>query len=194
MLGAAGIASSFAQNVYSVNVVGYINLDLPAGFTIIANQLDNGNGNLATDLLANPPVGITFYKFNGAGYDQVSFIGIWLGDTAMTLAPGEGAFVQMPAAGTLTFVGEVMQGDLVNPLIAGYDIYSSMVPQTGALAADLGYTPEIGDNIYQWNGAGYDQSSFVGIWLPGDPTIDVGEAFWIQSASAKNWARTFNVQ
>jgi hypothetical protein len=117
-----------------------------------------------------------------------------LGDAAMTLGPGEGAFVQMPAAGTLTFVGEVMQGDLVNPLVTGFDIYSSMVPQTGALAADLGYTPDAGDNIYQWNGAGYDQSSFVGIWLPGDPTIEVGEAFWIQSASAKNWSRTFNVQ
>lgn len=54
MIGVAGIASSFAQNVYSVNVVGYINLTLTTPFSMIANQLDNLQGNLVKDLIPAP--------------------------------------------------------------------------------------------------------------------------------------------
>jgi hypothetical protein len=196
MVGIAGVVSSFAQgNVYSVNVVGYINLDLQAGYTLVANQLDNGQGNLATDIIANPPVGLSVYKFNGAGYDTLSFVGVWLGDTTMTLAPGEGAFVQVSAQTTMTFVGEVMQGELVNPLAQGFDIKSSMVPQAGGLQTDLGFVPSVGDSIYQQQaGPGYLTSSFVGVWIPSEPTIAVGEAFWVQSADNKDWTRTFSVQ
>jgi hypothetical protein len=120
----------------------------------------------------------------------------------MTLAPGEGVFMSVPADTTVTFVGEVMQGTLVNPVGsplggAGLDIKSSMVPQEGAISADLGYTPEVGDTINRWNGPGaalpYTQSQFLGVWLPAEPTILVGEAFWLNSQSDKDWTREFTV-
>jgi hypothetical protein len=196
MLGVAGIASSYVQNVYSVNVVGYVNMDLAQGYSMIANQLDNGAGNLVTELVT-PAVGTTFYKFNGSSYDQLQYVGIWIGVPTLTLAPGEGAFVNMPSAGTLTFTGEVLEGDLVNPVSAGYDIYSSMVPQEGTLQTLLGYTPAPGESVFQWNGPGaatpYTQSQFVGIWIPSEPNIKVGEAFWLNAAAAKDWARNFTV-
>jgi len=198
MLGAAGITSTLAQNVYSVNVVGYINLDLPAGLSMVANQLDNGNGNLVTELLPAPAIGTTLFKYDGVTpYQQIQFLGVWLGATTMTLAPGEGVFMSVPAPATITFVGEVMQGTLVNPVVAGLDIYSSMVPQEGTLSTDLGFTAGIGDTVNQWNGPGaatpYTQSQFLGVWLPTEPTIGVGEAFWLSSQSTKDWTREFNV-
>jgi hypothetical protein len=198
MLGIAGVVSSFAQNVYSVNVVGYINLNLPAGLSMVANQLDNGNGNLVTELLPAPPIGTTLFKFTGGSppYTQIQFLGVWLGDTAMTLAPGEGVFMNVPSATTVTFVGEVMQGTLINPL-ATLDIKSSMVPQTGGITAVLGLTPSIGDTVNEWNGPGaappYTQSQFLGVWLPSEPSIDVGQAFWLSVQAPRNWTRNFTI-
>lgn len=194
MLGVAGVTSCFAQgNVYSVNVVGYINVDLAAGYAMVANQLDNGNGNLARELVPAPPIGTTFYKFNGASYDQLQFVGVWIGATTMTLAPGEGAFIRVTSPTTLTFVGEVLQGDLRNPLSSGYEIYSSMVPQAGLLQGDLGYSPIVGDTVFRWNGTGYTQYQFVGVWIPSQPSINVGESFWLRTGTARDWQRVFNV-
>src|SRR5258706_2955810 len=39
----AGVATSMAQsNVYSLNIVGYVNASVPSGFTYHSNPLDNG--------------------------------------------------------------------------------------------------------------------------------------------------------
>ncbi len=46
---AAGAVSSMAQsNVYSLNIVGYVNVPLVTGFNLIANPLDNGTNDLAS--------------------------------------------------------------------------------------------------------------------------------------------------
>jgi len=123
----------------------------------------------------------------------------------MTLAPGEGVFIKKPAgvtSMTLTFVGEVMQDVLHNPVTAGFEIYSAMVPQDGGLATVHAYPPEVGDVVSKYNPTtgGYVNSSYVkpvpanpALWLPSEPTVAVGEAFWIKSVSAKPWDRTFNV-
>lgn len=203
MFGAAGVASSFAQgNVYSVNVVGYINLTLNPGYNMLANQLDNGNGNILQDILPNPPGNLTVWKFTGAGYQQASYValgggtGLWIGGDAMSLAPGEGAFFQNTdaAAYNITFVGEVRQGDnMAIDIPVGYKIVSSIPPQAGALQTDLNFQPSLLDTIWMWTGNGYDQFSYVGVWVPGEPTVDVGEAFWSQSTDHKTWTRTFHV-
>jgi len=109
-LGAAGIASSFAQTpVYSQNVVGYVNVQAPAGFSLIANPLDNKTGNNLNTILPGVPVGTTVYKYDGAtGFTSSVNFGTWTPD--LILAPGEGAFIQLAAPATLTFVGEVTLG------------------------------------------------------------------------------------
>ena len=61
-LGAAGMTSAVAQtNVYSVNAVGYINLTLPTGFSLIANQLNSTNNTIGS-LLTGLPNFSNFYK------------------------------------------------------------------------------------------------------------------------------------
>jgi hypothetical protein len=155
---------------------------------------------LVTELLPAPTIGTTLFKFDGVTpYQQIQFLGVWLGATTMTLSPGEGVFMSVPSASTITFVGEVMQGTLVNPVPVGLDIYSSMVPQEGGITSVLGFTPSIGDTINRWNGPGaplpYTQSQFLGLWLPTEPSINVGEAFWLSRSSATgiDWTRDFNV-
>lgn len=189
--------------VFSVNAVGYINVAVPPGFSLIANQLNNG-GNTVPTLMPTAPAGTTIYKFNGTGYDIVSFDDLdnaWApaaAANAMTLNPGEGAFIRNPtaAAFNVTFVGEVPTGSLSNPIPAGFSIRSSQVPQAGRLTADLGFPGKAGDTIYQFENGAYKISTFDDLdnaWSPADPAIKVAESFFVRKGAADTWARTFNV-
>jgi len=53
LLGAIGSVSVMAQNVYSLNAVGYINVTAVPGFTMIACPLIGANGNSIGALLNN---------------------------------------------------------------------------------------------------------------------------------------------
>jgi hypothetical protein len=121
----------------------------------------------------------------------------------MTMLPGEGIFLKKPATApeiNLTFVGEVSQGTLVNPVVAGFDMYSAIVPQEGGITSVHEYTPSNLDVIYQWTGAGYGSKTWLGAiptprWNPvGEPVIKVGEAFFIKASAAQDWTREFTVE
>ena len=192
-----GAVSAQAQAVYSINTVGYVNLDIPAGFSMIANPLDAGDNTL-NNVIQSAPDFTTIYKFNPSNgtYDTISSFdqasGQWSNGDAITLAPGEGAFIATLSAFTLTFSGEVMQGELSNPLPAGYSIVSSQVPQEGTLQS-LGYTGNNGDTVYQFNGTSYVINTyFNGSFLPSEPNIGIGEAFFVNRVSAGSWDRNFS--
>jgi hypothetical protein len=200
---AAGIATSKAQAVYSVNAVGYVNTDLVKGLNLISNPLNNTatGGNTIKSLFASAPLGSQIFKFNPATakYDLAivdEFSGDVTGDAAsLVVAPGEGVFLSSPEAGKITFVGEVPTGSLSNPLPKGLSIRASQVPQAGTVSS-LGYAPEEGDQIYLWLEATqkYDTHAYeFGSWSGGEPTVDVGEAFFLSTQVARNWTRTFNI-
>lgn len=219
MIGIAGVVSAVAQNVYSVNVVGYMTLTLGPGFSLIANQLDNvpGPGNdLATNVFgAGPfPANAKIYKYNASlgSYEILTWVTVptqrWnptsLAQT-MTMEPGEGVFFQNPSANplTVTFVGEVMQSKgspLVNPVGVGFDIYSTMVPQQGGITTVHNFQANPNERIWRYNPAtgSYSSASWVTVptprWNPSEPVINVGEAFFIQSTAARDWTRMFDVQ
>src|SRR5262245_48462452 len=78
----AGVLSSFAQssNVYSVNVVRYINITVPAGgYSFVANQLTNAGNNINVVLTnglrsdVNGVLNTVYYKWTGGGYSSVQF-------------------------------------------------------------------------------------------------------------------------
>ena len=84
-LTAAGVATSMAQ-VYSVNMVGYINQSIPQGFSMIANQLNASPDNKVTTLLPAPPASTSVFKFNAAQHPDEKFysrVGLARGYTAM---------------------------------------------------------------------------------------------------------------
>jgi len=202
---AAGIATSMAQsNVYSLNVVGYYNVSIPAGqMTVIANQFNTTNNTLGA-LIPSPPAGTLFYKYvSGTGWVTYNFDEFdlkWLPNANVTLNPGEGGLFKNVTSSTmtLTFVGEVPQGSLTNPLPVGLAIRSSMVPQAGKVTTDLGYPAVAGDLVYKYvaptGWVTYNFDEFDLKWLPSEPTFGVGEGFFSRKNAAIDWTRNFTVQ
>jgi len=215
-LTAAGALTSMAQ-VYSVNMVGYINLNIPKNFSLIANQLNNQPNNSIATLLPAPPDKTVVYKFNPAsGFSSELYDGglhAWSAGGVTVLNPGEGAFVFAPVAFTATFVGEVQTGTSTVTLPTGsFSVASSIIPQAGALHdpvalgnVDLQYgTPGDKEVIYRFNNvSGYSSYLWdggLGGW-GGDPnaagpSLNVGESFFHFSPPATPshaWTRTFNV-
>jgi hypothetical protein len=202
--------------VYSVNVVGYVNVTVPVnGWAILANPLNNG-ANAFSDVLKLPTDGsadfVTVYRYDGVGQKFLSsatfFGGTW--DAAdpkalAALAPGEGFFIQNPgtAALTITFVGEVPQGSLSVNVPNGWALMGSQVPQA-ARVGTMGFPADDFDTIYLFDSAtqAYAPSYtfFLGAWDAANdhdangPTIAVGNGFWTQKSNgAKAWSRSFTV-
>lgn len=220
-----------AQSVFSVNAVGYVNLTLKHGYNLIANPLNGTNNNINT-VIPVAPGDALLLRWNsaangGAGgflpADQYFDVGDptlngWYDATpaksSTVLAPGEGFFIQNPGAGdyTITFVGDVPQGNLVNPLAHNYSFRSSIVPQQiGIISAGF---PGVADMQYfTWdplrnagNGGYTDALLYYDVGDPTlngfydsvpqkvDPTPAVGQGFIIYNpGAALNWNRTFSV-
>jgi len=196
---AAGAASSMAQ-VYSVNAVGYVNLTIPKGFSMSANQFVAPSYKIS-DLIPSPTPGTILYKFaNVGGYTLDTFDEfdlVWT-DPNLTLPLGGGFFIFTSAPFNVTFVGEVPQGTLTTATPKGYSIVSSQVPQAGGVDT-LGYNGEPGDIIYRFsNTSGYTLYTFDEfdlVWTPSIPSVNVGEAFFLFKGVANNtvWTRNFTV-
>lgn len=209
LLAAAAISAAFAvtasaQTVYSVNAVGYVNVTVPAnGFAILANPLNQPTNTLAA-IMPDIPAGTQIYLWTGNGFGapiRKSATG-WLPPTAANtiVNPGQGFFVQNPSATpiTITFVGEVPQGDLSVQYPVGFSLLGSQVPQAGKVETDLKLPAKAGDQVYTFvNGAyvGPARKLASGAWVGGggEPTIGVAQGFWLQAAAAGNWTRNFSV-
>jgi hypothetical protein len=209
---AAGVATSVAQ-VYSVNAVGYVNVTAPAGFSLISNPLNAGAGNntvaslfAASKVSPSLPVNSKVFVYDTATgvFKTITFSPLsqsWSPalDAATEIPPGNGVFFQNVGSApiTITFVGEVMQGNLSNPLPAGFSIKANQVPQ--AVKPDaVGFPGSANDKLFRYIPATgiyetYTFSPLSQAWNPVLPVIPVGEAFYIQRGAAGTWSRTFNV-
>jgi hypothetical protein len=200
-LSAAGLATSMAQNVYSLNVVGYYNRTVPANsYALLANQLVQSNMTVSA-LLPDVPDGTKILKWSGTGFTVDTYSSILGGWTApdVTLGPGEGFFVQNVSSSdmTITFVGEVNQESNDISLTSGqYSLIGLFTPQTGKISTDFGYTGDDGDQVLTWTGSGYNTASYssiLGGWTA-EPTLNVGDGFFIKPNATKTWTRQFTVE
>jgi hypothetical protein len=197
---AAMLAVSFATTtraqVYSANVVGYINQSIPTGFSMVANQLDTGT-NTVGNLLPAPPNNTSIFKFAGAGYIANNYYYGWT-DPTMTLNPGEGFFVYNPGAPiTNAFVGTVLQGTFTNAITTGFTFQSYVVPKTGLITTDLHYPAVNNDTVYAWDttNQNFVTYNFFYTWGPSEPMLNVGESVFIYHPGAPtNWVTTFTAQ
>jgi hypothetical protein len=203
-----------AQNVYSLNVVGYINLTLTNGYNFIANQLD-ADGYLTNNYVTNvfstnmPNLTKVFafqpgsQSFVAASYSASQ--GKWGGNLTAAnaaLMPGQGVCVQIPGtSGTsiaLTLVGQVWQGTNTQAITPALNLVSSMAPISGGINTVLGYVPTKFDKVQQYNPVTglFTSRSYSGTaWTGGiEPTPAVGEAFFLNSATSTNWTQKFTVQ
>jgi hypothetical protein len=203
-LGVAGIASSMAQTVYSVNIVGYINKTVPNGLSLFANQLNHTPDNRVETVIGIPNGTVRISKFNAAaGNFQVAVYdtdaGGWSNPDNITLNPGQGAYIDNVTGAPLplTFVGEVQLTSSIN-VHNGLDIYSSVLPQAGDLNALQFPVPTGVIRILKFNGTGFDQFFYdadAGGWSPNVPTVAIADAFWVDNTSGApmTWARSFPV-
>jgi hypothetical protein len=210
---AAGLSAVSAQSVFSVNAVGYVNVPVINGYQVIANPLNNSNNTLNVILPAVAD-NTKIYRFNptsqtfGAAitffFDPDVNAGAW--DPNVVLAPGEAVFLFSPVAATLTFVGEVPQGTLLNPLPANFSLRSSIVPQSGGISSVLGLAAADNDSVYFFNPATqsypapfrffFDPDTNTGAWDPSEPSVAVGQGFFFKNTSGianRTWTRTFSV-
>jgi hypothetical protein len=141
------------------------------------------------------------FKFDSAAgtYVGATFLfGSWNNPT-MALVPGEGFFFKNPGTTTITntFVGNVKQGTLTTPLSAGFSLVSSQVPQSGLVTTDLGLPIGNAESVFKFDSAtqSYTGGSFLfGSWSGGvEPSIGVGEGFFVKKNSSASWTRTFSV-
>lgn len=193
-IGAAGVAASLAQDpVYSVNAVGYINLDLPAGYTIVANQLNHG-GNTLDEVITGVATGTTFLAYDGSAFVQSLYIeGLGWDNKTLTLAPGQAGYVNSPAAQSVTLVGEVPQGELTVEIPAGLSMASSAVPQSAFLAT-IGFPAQTGDVVTFMRSGAFVESLFIeGLGFTPDAVPAVGEGFFVTKGAAATWTRNFSV-
>jgi hypothetical protein len=201
VLGVAGVASTMAQSgaVYSQNTVGYVTLSLPSGFSMIANPLNATTNDLNT-ILTNVPTSTIVYTYSSSGYTPSTFRGgAWHPD--QVLNPGSGAFISLPSAASITFVGQVPTGSLSQPVPVGFSIQSIPIPvsvnldSTNVTGTPL-LTPGNTDIVYEYqNSGGYVPHTYRnGAFHSTDFAPAVGESFfYLNNNAAFNWNVTFNV-
>jgi hypothetical protein len=203
--------SSQAQ-VYSANIVGYVNVPLNTGFTIFANQLSvdaTGTNNTVQTVFGNNlPSGSAVYAFSGGAYASpiatYSTKGGWAGGTNAAnagLSVGSAVFVKVPSTNTITIVGNVITGTNNIHYANGFNFVASPTPQGGLIQTALGYTPTSGDAVYQFNPTTQQyfnpisSYSTKGGWAgAGQPNVKVGEGFFLKSAavSGGTWTQVLN--
>ena len=189
---AAGAFTSMAQsNVYSLNIVGYVNVDAPIGNLTYVNPLDFGDGfNSATNVL-HLPDGTYVSFWTGSAFDTWYFdssLGIapdgWYGSdgvtprTAPLLPLGKGFYLNPPAHFTNTFVGNVVPAPgATNNLSIGIGnfLVGSVLP-VGGYVTNSATNLKLADGTYvnQWTGSKFNTFYF-------DSSLGIAPDGWYQS-------------
>jgi hypothetical protein len=200
---AAGLLSASAQ-VYSVNVVGYVNASYSAGiFSLAANPLDDGT-NTITSVGAGLPNKTQVETWNGSTFSLATKTnGAWT--VNFPLAPGTGFFVKTPGGTgitTNTFVGNVIVapggGQTNKALVASIlQLVGSPVPFAGNLndaygtnSLNIGAQLPNKSQVQTWTGSAFQLSTKTnGVWTVNFP-IAVGQGFFVKPNTATNWTQT----
>jgi hypothetical protein len=200
---AAGVTTSQAQ-VYSQNIVGYINVPLNAGYNLIANQLDldgtGTNNSIYTAVGTNFPALTAVSAWNGASFTttKLSGSGKWSSNSQLftnAMNPGSGFFISVAAATNITFVGNVITGTNTYPILAGFQIVAPSAPVAGTLDTTNGYHPSHLDGISVWGGSAYVTHKWgTTSWSGGDPMLTVGQSVFLNAVNNTNWTEVLNVQ
>lgn len=203
---AGGILAASAQgNVYSLNVVGYVNTVLKGGnnYTLIANPLKAATNDLNSIMSAALPNKSSVTTYDGVNYTtHTKGGGVW---PNVTINPGAGFFVRNVAASdiTNTFVGEVVAGipgTNSQAIANGYSLVGSPVPIGGNLN-------DAGPNTLNLTAALPNKAQVItydnttppgtyttftkggGVFSP-STTISVGQGFYVRALSAgSNWVQ-----
>jgi hypothetical protein len=200
-MAAALLNSANAQNVFSVNIFGYVNLSIPIAapvtFAWVSNPFFRPDNRLS-QVLPDVPNGTTVYLFRNDVFEAYTFFQGWSGDTIID--PGEGFVLALtqntaPNPTVLTFAGDVIQGMTHNLLPPGLSLRSCKVPISAQISL-LSFVPGDGDLLALFNSTTQSPDSYNyfldTLWDPSEPVLSGANSFWYFNAAgvANNW--TFN--
>lgn len=192
--------SSFSQsNVYSMNIVGYINRLLSPGNNLIANQLIASPNNSINNVLLGVADGATFTKWDASAntFLPLSVFSLssqtWSINYSLNL--GEGALLNSPSFTTNTFVGSVANytnvldlgpgGQPWSPNYAdGLHLIACPSPIAGPVSTMFdkvtGRPAQAGESVSFLDEASqtYITATFDGAGWDNDPTLNVAHAAW----------------
>jgi len=209
---AVGLSTSVAQNVYSLNVVGYVNVSLQANklhFLSLPVVPVDGNFDITnTIVLDDSQNNANLFRWAGSAWDSNVpqwYAGAgWYPDTV--ISNGVGFFLASAANSTLTFVGQVPQGALAYNIPAGLSTLANQVPVSANFpGATIG---NANDNMFTWDLTAQAWSSAVwqyygGVgWNAGGandsldgPMLNPGDAvFYLNGGGAIPFVQNFTVQ
>ena len=213
---AVGLSTSVAQNVYSLNVVGYVNVSLQANkLHFLSVPLAPVDGNYCitnTVVLSDAQDFANLYKWDTTQWaSAATWFGADLGgtgwDTPYVISNGVAFFIASAANSTLTFVGQVPQGTAIPYNIpVGLSTLANKVPVTTNFpGATVGNDF---DNMFTWSQAGQQWNSattYFGTGLGGNgwdadpsgngPVLAPTEGvFYVNGAAAISFTQNFTVQ
>jgi len=215
LLGALGSISVHAQNVYSLNAVGYINVTCLPGFNIISCPLVASPDNTLNTLLPNTNgtyKKIQIWSFNPTASPSYSEdIGVatsWLNGGTATINPGQAVWFNNVFSTniTVTFVGTVPSSNTTTLYPSSFNLVSSAIPASGDIVTNslmLFSNAVKKDQVWAYNPTNsppyteYIASGTPATWaIAGDPIeANVGGGFWYLNNQATNntWAQSYSV-
>jgi hypothetical protein len=189
---AAGLATSQAQsNVYSVNIVGYINVPLTTQKTLLENPLDNGTNTLVSIDNGAIPNGSSVNIWNGTGFSGATKAkGSW--NSNLSIPAGIGFFVTPFSACTVTFIGQAPASNnyalgTTKSMLGAVIPIAGVLTDSGANTLNLGTSLPNGSSINIWNGTGFSGATKAkGSWNS-NLSIPVAGGFFVTPFSATTW-------
>jgi hypothetical protein len=175
---------------------GYAVISSPPGFALAALPLTPGTVYTVDTVFNYIANGTTIYKLDGNGFIVNNYLFGW-SDPEMNLVPGEGWFLRNPTQTNqdLLVGGSAQIGRLTNYLAAGWSVCGSPVPYFGGLSSKLAFTPPPGTKVLLFdNPLGGYRAFEMGAeaWIPSEPNIQIGQAFWILCAGEIAWRQSQN--
>lgn len=199
LLGSVALSAHAQSNIYSINIVGYVNRPILPGNNLVANQLFGNIDNTINNVLLGVADGATFTKWDATANaflpTSVFNLGSQTWSINYTLNLGEGALVNSPSLTTNTFVGGVAiytnivsdlgPGQLWSPNYAdGLHLIACPMPLSGPLstmfAKVVGRSAESGEwvKVLDETTQTYITATFDGFGWDNDPNLPVAHAAW----------------
>ena len=168
LLGTTSIISSFGQtNIYTTNVVGYMNISNAVGYSLISIPLINTPNNDAASVMDNQNGAFDgchieiwtngqFVGYTG-NHNASGAVNGWLEPNGpIFLNPGVGAsfYNGTGSSSVLTIVGTVLQGSFTNNLGLGLNLVGAFLPISGGFNSPIMSFPSPatgqmdGDQVY----------------------------------------------
>lgn len=176
---------------------GIQNIRLEPGLNLIGPQLASAGGNTVSNIFrfTERPPGTTVYKLVDGHFTTNRFgPGAW-DRPEETIPAGDAAFVLNPSSEAIIIShhGEILQGELSNPIPAGLSLQSSMVLRDGKVTTDFGLRLSPFDNLYLWEEGSLKVFTWLPneTWTPYEPVLNRGQGCMINAAQPVEWIIEF---